>query len=739
MTNNMYCNLPDLIEHTYDNSTRELLAICSIPSLFTKDLIEFYFSYTEKISLYNIEDEIKSFLSQPFLIKRKFKTKMGIVEAFAIHDSLKKIILSSSSNVVQYAYILIDYYNCASDYGISKLKNLYLSDKGSCEMITGNICGWRKCIQAAIENNLVEECNKLILTYRDSLVLLKEYKFFEVLWLEYYKLVCGYLENTSYDTLKFKISSLLNSILQKDFAASELKVFLYDLLGMVQLNNNCLEQAFNSFKNALNLCLQSNINNANITGTIYLNIIAVCIKLSNLNQVKQYVKQIQLDINKYDEELKINAYKILGLYKRHIFNFNEALNDYYVAKNLLLKKQKSLKNYQNSNREIEIKPIYYVDEHSIYDSIGEIFVHQGKHQKAINIYRHALKSQILSQNYSGIAWSKYNIGRIEYLLGNIDSSFSFFNQSLYEFRKINQEYNCAYIYGEQSYVYQYLGITRNSINSLEKSIDIFLEYNMYPQAILYFNHLGRLYQSQGFLEISDKILNVCMNYLGKPGNSENIGWLYNNLARNYMYSEQYDMANFFFVKAKKAFEKSQNLRGLIYVINNIAELYVKLNRFSEAKALFKISLRYKKNMGDQHAICYTLRELGEFYLKKGNIVAAKSHLNESLEICEKYGFKMLLGEIYISFAKLYGLEHDEIKENAFYNKAANVYKSQNFISRLINCHNLQLGSLLYQKNINLYLIKKLEIQFVKIKYTKQNKKLQEQLEDIFKRIEKEIR
>lgn len=741
--NNIYsnCNVPELIERICDKSTKELLVLCSIPSLFTIELIKFHMEYMNEKGGYDIDKIIESFLSQPFVIKRKIKDKFGIVETFSIHDTLKKNILSStpSTSIVRCANILIDYYNYVSDFGIGKLKDFYLKDKFLCEIITGNLYSWQKYIQVAIENDLVEEYNKLVLICKNALILSNEYKLQDKLWFDYYILLYEYYDRASCDLLESKIKTLFNNIQGKGFSDNLLKVFLFDLLGMVYLNNSHLEQSYSAFKNALNLCLMTNINNANIYGTLHLNIVTVCLKLKNFKQAKKYVVPVQTNINMFEQELRINAYKILGLYKRQIFDFKGALNDYYKAKNLLIKKQKNIKGQRNSDKKIEIKPIYYIDEHSVYDSIGEIFAHQGNHKKAIELYQHALKSQILSQNHSGIAWTKYNIGRLKYLSGDLESSFSFFHQSLYEFRKINQEYNCAYIYGELSYVYQYLGDTHRSISSLKKSISVFLKHKMFPQAILYFNHLGRLYQSQGFLEISDKIFSVCMKYLSKPGNTENIGWLYNNLARNYMYAKQYDEAKIFFDKAKKAFQKSQNLRGLIYVINNIGELYIKLNRFDEAQSLLKISLKYKRNMGDQHAICYTLRELGELYLKKQNVKAAKKCLDESLEICEKYGFKMLSGEIYISFAKLYGMLQDESKETMFYNKTIDTYKSQNFISRLINCYNLQLCSKAYQNNGELFFMKKLEILLVQIKYVKHNQNLHKQLGDIFERFEKEIR
>lgn len=741
MTNNNICsncNVPELIERTCDKSTQELLVLCSIPSLFTKELIEFYMDIK---GFYNIDNIVESFLSQPFVIKRKFKDKIGIVETFSIHDTLKKNILSlsPSTTIVKYANTLIDYYRYASNYGAGKLKEFYLKDKFFCELITGNLYAWQKDVQVAIENNSIEEYKKLVSICKNTFMLSNEYMLQNRLWLDYYILLYEYYDRASCDSLESKIKTLFNNIQGKSFEDNLLKVFLFDLLGMVYFNNNNLEQSYNTLKKALNLCRKTNINNANIYGPLYLNIIIICLKLKNFRRAKRYVILIQTNINMFEQELMINAYKVLGLYKRQIFDFKGALNDYYKAKNLLIKKQKSIKWSKNSDKKIEIKPIYYIDEHSVYDSIGEIFAHQGNHKKAIELYQHALKSQILLQNHSGIAWTKYNIGRLEYLSGNLESSFSFFNQSLHEFHKINQEYNCAYIYGELSYVYQYLGDTHRSISSLEKSINVFLKHKMFPQAILYFNHLGRLYQSQGFIEISNEIFSVCMNYLSKPGNTENIGWLYNNLARNYMYAKQYNEAKMFFDKAKKAFQKSQNLRGLIYVINNIGELYIKLNRFDEAQSLLKISLKYKRNMGDQHAICYTLRELGELYLKKKKFKAAKKCLDESFEICEKYGFKMLSGEIYLSFAKLYGMLQDESKETMYYTKAIDAYKSQNFISRLINCFNLQLFSKSCQNNSKLYFIKKLEILLAQIEYVKHNQKLHKQLEDIFEKIEKEIR
>ena len=735
MTNEMN-SIHNLIVHTFDDITIKLLTICSIPTLFTRELIYFSLAYNNKNTIKNVDEIAETFLSQPFVMKRKMKSKLGIIEVFSINNTFKTCILSSSSNIDSYAHMLNEYYNSVSYKGVDKLKKIYLYDSACCKIIAGNIDDWRREFQLAIENSLVDECNKLVLMCIDSFRISSSNDFSKKMWLEYYKLVCNFFQKTPCDSLESQIKTLISSLEPRKDTNFELIVFLFNLLGLVYLDNRSWEKAHRSFNEALEICCEFNITNYNVTGSIYINIVTLGIRSKELRLIEPYISLLKTNSTLYDDELKINTYKILALYNSETYNLNQALDNYYFAKELVLKKQKNTK---NTNRHIEIKPVYCIDKHSIYDSIGEIFTNQGNYKKARDLYRSSLRSHILSNNINGIAWAKYNIGRIEYLLGNLQTSFIFFNQSISAFNQIGQEYNCAYIFGEQSYLYQYLGDTKRSILSLERSITLFLKNEMLPEAILYFNHLGRLYQSQGFLNISERIFNICKRYLEMPGNSENIGWLYNNLARNYMYQKKYELANQFFYKARKAFEKTQNLRGLIYVINNTGELYVKLNRISEAQALLKISLKYKRFMGDQHAICYTLRELGELYLKKGNINSAKKQFEEALKICEKYGFKMLLGEIYISFAKLYGFLKDEINETVYYTKAAEIYESQNFLSRLINCYELQYNCLFFQNNQNLYLIKKLQKQLATINFNMQEKTLQKKLSYVFKIIENETR
>lgn len=738
MTNNTYFGMSKLIEHTFDELTKELLTLCSIPSIFTKELIEYYLKQTNKFQSEHIANIMNNFLSQPFVIKRKIGSKFSNIEIFLIHDALKGNVLSST-DIVRYAYILIRYYNNISDYGINKLKYAYETDRLLCEIITGNNYGWCQSVQEAIENYNIEECKKLISLYKNYLNMATKCEIQEKLLLEYYELVYKYLIKSSDDSLEYGIKKLLDLVEENATFINKWKAYLYNFLGIVYYNTDSFVKALYSFEKALYICKESNTTSENVYGSLYVNIVTACISLKKFEQAKKYIALIQTNIHTYDQELRINAYKVLGLFKHCIFDLNGAIYDYYNAKHLLVRKQRILKNRKHKKLGITVKPLYCPVEQSIYDSIGDIFAHQGNYKKAIELYRCALKSQILSQNSCGIAWSKYNIARIECLLGNLESSFSFFNQCLNEFRKINQQQNCAYVYGEQSYTYQYFGDTKLSINSLEKSIGIFLDYNMNSQAILYFNHLGRLYQSQGFLSISDTIFKRCICYFEKQNNSENIGWIYNNLARNYMYIKEYDLAAHFFNKAKNTFQKTKNLRGLVYVLNNIGELYIKLARFNEAKSLLKVSLKYKRQMGDQHAICYTLRELGELYIKQGNLNSAKKCLDEAIFICDKYCFKMLLGEIYISFAKLYGLTNNETNETLYYEMAANIYKSQNFISRLINCYNLQLNTNKYQNNNKLYLMKKLEIQLIQIKHIKHTQIIEEQLNDVFKKLKKEIR
>ena len=118
-------NIHNFVAHALDNIAVELLTVCSIPTLFTKELINFSLTYNHKNTIVNAADITQEFLSQPFVMRRKINSKLGGVEVFSINNKFKTYILSSSSNVVPYAHMLIEYYNSASYYGVEKLKKIY--------------------------------------------------------------------------------------------------------------------------------------------------------------------------------------------------------------------------------------------------------------------------------------------------------------------------------------------------------------------------------------------------------------------------------------------------------------------------------------------------------------------------------------------------------------------------------------------------------------------------------------
>lgn len=727
-------NLISMFRNCFNDLEIELLEFCSSLSFFTKNLLNLYLKYSakEEASSSIIDD----FLNYSFITERIVSFGDTTFEFYYLHELIKENFDVSPQKKAKYICVLRDYNNSTTDINNDNLRKMLFEEELSLGLSIGEYDQWKMAFQFCIENKHIKESKKLIDLYNETVKSSKHHKYYEnmILWFKYYEIVVKYLDNEPVSDL----IDCANKIL-KETNELELTIYLYSFISILYLDMNNYKTAYRTLYKALIACHKSNDINVNIVSSLYLNCMYVCIKSKNYIKAREYSVVLKENLSQLNPNLKIAVNRANALLEYKTFNFDTALQLYKNTESLMIKQQnqRQIIRAENNNTLVP-KPMFYVDEHCIYDRVGEILIHQGKFEKAIDIYNNFLVSQEKINSPIGVAWVKYNLGRAQYLSGNLQQAHRCFNESLNEFNSMRQFENSAYVYGEQSYVYQYSGLLENSINCLNKSVDIFLQFHMKKEAIFYFNHLGRLYQSQGFLNISEKIFDFCLDFFSKNSCDENIGWIYNNYARNFMFKEDYENAEYFFKRARTEFRKSKNMRGVVYATNNLGELSLKNGELLKGKQLLLNSLSAKEDMGDQHAICYTYRELGEYYLRIKRYDEASIMLNRSLKICKKFKFDMLLGDISISLAKCYDAQGDLLQANTYFRLACNAYYTQNFLSRLANCYEIEADSTKCRNNTKLKHIKKLQSLIINLRLKKQQDLINKYVDVIIEKVKKEI-
>lgn len=668
----------NLINEQIDEMGKRLLRLCSIPSFFTHDLVV---SCLSALSTDPVCDAwIHHFLSLPFISKRTSGTGDSKMEYYMIHQLVREAIPLSAQDYRTYGSILEQYFDemCTN---ASPYMEKFFYEKLHCELMMGEFEPWRQTYQAAMEMNRLQECNKLISLLRASKRKIPGN------WYCYYRLVNRYINSEPTQEILSDLEALLRAAKSTECEyICYLRLFLgvlYDTVGRWQDAQSLYTEVLGTPQDRMPV-------NQDILPAAYVSLTTVNCHLNDFSRLTSDADSMLASIDHMNLGLKIAAYKAAGLWSQKVYQWDQTYEMYkYALQNMERLQHSASLPLAQVYRSYRPCPLYRSDEVGIYNRLGEILLLKGDFHSALEYHQKELRAQKLSQNKVGIAWAAYNIGRTQYLLGDTAAAKDMFYESIRIFNGTENKMKCAYPLGELSYVFQYVGQPERSFQCLEESVNMLLRSEDIEKCLFYFNHLGRICQAQGFLSFAARIFELCLQYYKSRSKTDNIGWVYNNYARNYMFSGDYLNAEIYFRCAQEIFTQRYDKRGLAYVCNNIAELSVKISRTLEAEELFKKSLSMKEAMGDQHAVCYTYRELGELYLFLNDLEKAEANLAKADKLCRQANYLMLQGDIDLSYGKLMRQKKRYKSAMEHFEHAAANYNKQNFLTRMINCFQIE--------------------------------------------------
>jgi len=673
------------VDKHLDKLGKKALRLCAIPSFFTYHLIISCLPLLTSAPV--SENWICHFLSLPFISRRTLRTGSEEIEYYLIHQIVKDSIPLSMFDYKIYGPILEQYFDKMCINAPHAQMDKYFYEKLLCELKMEECEPWKKAYQASMETNRRQECNKLLMLFQSSVTDgTKD-------WYIYYSLVNQYVNEVSLSELIPKVEAVLFAA---DLNNSEYIYYLRLFLGVLYDTIGRWQDAKDQYEKVVVATQESQPTSQNILAVTYVNLTMVCCHLSEFDSSGNYAKLAYRHISCINLGGQVAAYKATAFCAQKKYLWNKAYELYQVAlQSVQLLQQQTSQQVSQVYHSFHPCPIYCSDVVGIYNRLGEILLLKGYLAEALEYHQKELRIQRLLENRTGIGWATYNIGKTEYLLGDTVSAKDMLTSSILNFRNSENERNQAYPLGELSYVFQYIGELENSFQCLQESVEILLNSEDIEKCLFYFNHLGRICQSQGFLSYAAQIFRLCIQYYQAHSKTDHIGWAYNNYARNFMFSGNYIKAEKYFERAREIFQERTDERGAAYVCNNIAELFAKTDRTLEAEKLFQESLLKKKAMGDRHAICYTHRELGELYLLLGQLEEAEKNLTIADQLCRAGNYRMLEGDINVSFGKL--RQQQKSYECAFkcFELAFTNYNKQNFLTRMINCCYLE-GSLAEQ-------------------------------------------
>lgn len=566
---------------------------------------------------------------------------------------------------------MVHYYNDYIVEGKVFSKQFY-NDKLFYQLILNDNSEWRQCFQYILEKGDYFESEKLLNIYQKAITANNGILY---AWYQYYKIQSEIINYKIYKPEELDLDYLLIN-------NTEFHAYWSNICGILYLKNGKHKKAEKYFMNALTYS-----NNVHEASAIQYN---KCIVFFYTQQyMKAFKLLLQLCNSTGDDDLffLIKCKLLLAIINMRIYKLETALLVFEEVLNLKELHQTQLR---------KLCPLYLCQKQprpfcasidkNIYNYIGEIYLIQGKFQQAIQYHLKGLQYNKTFGNTLGMAWANNDLGKAYYISGDTQTAQKYLEESIRLFESSNDKLSKAFPLIELSYVFQYNGDVEHTIYLLKESFFLFKQKGLTNDMLASLNNLGRLYQSQGFLNAAKTIFDFCLSGFGeKLSAKQYLGWINNNLARNYLYLNEYDNAITHFNIALNIFKEICEKRGYTYVLNNIGETYAKQQKYDHALELLVASCYQKEEMGDMHGICYSYREIGELYIKLEQPEMAYSYINKAFNLCEHGNFIMLKGDIWTSLGNYYLLESRLEEAITSYFNALHNYKKQGFYSRSLAC------------------------------------------------------
>lgn len=639
----------------------------ALPNIFTEELLIWCLS--DLLNSIIIKDAILKLVKLDFICKQYNKESVSF---YTMHERLRQILNDKEdSHYIIFCKKLVEYY----DYYIRKnnvFSNQYYNDKLSYQLVLNDNTEWRHCFQYVFEKGNYFECEKLLNIYHKSISSNNRLLY---AWYQYYKLQNEIVNYNiySFETANSDVYSINNT---------DIFVYWLNIYGVLYVKHGKYKEADKFFMNALKY--------VNIDYETYVIQYNICVTYF---YTQQYIKALKLlsqfhdvvDSNDLYFQIKIKL--LMAVINMRLYRLDIALMQFKKVLNLKEIYQTQLKNtcplFLCTKQP---RPLCAPIEKNIYNYMGEVYLIQGEFQQAIQHHLKGLQYNKIFENLSGMAWANNDLGKTYYISGDTQTAKNHLEESIRLFENSDNKLSKAFPLMELSYVYQYNGDVEYAIELLKKSFFLFRKNELINDMLSSLNNLGRLYQSQGFLNVAQIIFEFCLSRFYEQNSvKQYLGWINNNIARNYLYLSEYDNAITFFNIALNLFKEISEKRGIIYVNNNIGETYAKQQKYDDALTLLIDSCREKEEMGDRHGICYSYREIGELYMKIEQPQIAYCYLDNAIDLCEQGGFIMLKGDIWTSFGNYHFYKHNVDEAMDFYMKALNNYESQNFYSRSLIC------------------------------------------------------
>jgi signal transduction histidine kinase len=199
----------------------------------------------------------------------------------------------------------------------------------------------------------------------------------------------------------------------------------------------------------------------------------------------------------------------------------------------------------------------------------------------------------------------------------------------------------------------------------------------------FLRYIGLAMGRNGKVDSASVYYYEALSLLEKSGNSEQLGLLYDDMARMYRKLKQPKRALEFYDKALKMYENENNLEGIARINNESGSVFRDDFRdYAEANRRYEKSLSIQQQRNDSIGIGYALEFLGYNQLLIKDYKKSETYLKQALEIRKKLDDDFALMLNYTALGEFY-------KETKQYQLSNEYFEQSNALARKIKFTDIQ--------------------------------------------------
>ncbi len=279
----------------------------------------------------------------------------------------------------------------------------------------------------------------------------------------------------------------------------------------------------------------------------------------------------------------------------------------------------------------------------------------------------------------------------EYIVSNTRQSIKIFGENLQRARDLE------YLEGEAK-ASSNLGLANYLRGKYENSTENYLNAIRLYEELKDYNMLAETYGEYGY-QLKRRDINKAVIYMrlgvsvAEKRNAEPIrkSKLYDNYGVLKEMKNELDSAEYFYKKALKIKNESNDLVGTPYSLNKMAGLKILRKDFSEALKYLKLSDSYRNKEEGDFGRAENQMLYADMYLRKGESDSAIARYKSCLNLSKKLGYSYLIQESYRNLAEIFK------RRNDYYNAFNNF---ENFVIYKDSINNIEINSTIAQLEID---------------------------------------